>query len=165
MDENKLIDELGGTAWVAVLCDVTPGAVSQWKTSGIPKARLQFLRLALRIPKASESKERTVPFGYNNWRDLVMQKRRSLAYKAVSRAVRDGTIPPARALKCVDCGAPALCYDHRDYSKPLMIEPVCRRCNSIRGPGAPYLMENSEEYKALLEEAKRTFKGKVRKVR
>ena len=25
-------------------------------------------------------------------------------------------------------------YDHRDYSKPLEVDPVCRRCNQMRGP-------------------------------
>lgn len=36
--------------------------------------------------------------------------------------------------KCVDCGATATCYDHRDYSKPWQVEPVCDRCNRLRGP-------------------------------
>lgn len=46
MDANKIIDALGGTAEVARLCDVQPPSVSQWRTDGIPKARLMFLRLA-----------------------------------------------------------------------------------------------------------------------
>lgn len=46
MDANKIIDELGGTCAVAELCNVTTGAVSQWRTSGIPAARLMFLKLA-----------------------------------------------------------------------------------------------------------------------
>ncbi|SIT27961.1 Cro/CI family transcriptional regulator [Achromobacter sp. MFA1 R4] len=50
MDEHitdaQIIDALGGTSEVARLCEVTPGAVSQWKTEGIPKPRLMFLRLA-----------------------------------------------------------------------------------------------------------------------
>lgn len=25
-------------------------------------------------------------------------------------------------------------YDHRDYTKPLSVEPVCRSCNKLRGP-------------------------------
>lgn len=32
-------------------------------------------------------------------------------------------------------GAQALFYDHRDYSKPLQVEPVCGRHNKLRGPG------------------------------
>lgn len=50
MDEHitdaQIIDALGGTSEVARLCEVTPGAVSQWKTEGIPKPRLMFLKLA-----------------------------------------------------------------------------------------------------------------------
>lgn len=46
MDANKIIDMLGGTGEVARLCEVFPGAVSQWRKDGIPRARLMFLRLA-----------------------------------------------------------------------------------------------------------------------
>lgn len=46
MDPNQIIDALGGTAEVARLCDVKPPSVSEWRTSGIPKARLMFLKLA-----------------------------------------------------------------------------------------------------------------------
>ena len=46
MDANKVIDELGGTVAVAALCEVSKGAVSQWRTDGIPNARLMFLKLA-----------------------------------------------------------------------------------------------------------------------
>jgi len=49
--------------------------------------------------------------------------------------------------KCVDCGEEAESYDHRDYFEPLKVEPVCIRCNTLRGPA----------YKTLdaLAEAKR----------
>lgn len=30
--------------------------------------------------------------------------------------------------------APTKGYDHRDYSKPWAVEPVCDRCNTLRGP-------------------------------
>ena len=46
MDANKIIDELGGTNSVAALCNVSKGAVSQWRSDGIPAARLMYLRLA-----------------------------------------------------------------------------------------------------------------------
>jgi hypothetical protein len=64
--------------------------------------------------------------------------RRSKAANAVSRAVRIGDLRPARELSCVDCGVQAFCYDHRDYSKPLDVEPVCKRCDCLRGAAAPY---------------------------
>lgn len=46
MDSNQIIDALGGSTEVAKLCDVTVGAVSQWRHDGIPRARLMFLELA-----------------------------------------------------------------------------------------------------------------------
>jgi len=44
MDPSALIDKLGGTAEVARLCEVKPPSVSEWRKSGIPKARLLYLR-------------------------------------------------------------------------------------------------------------------------
>lgn len=52
-------------------------------------------------------------------------------------AVRVGFLPMPELYACVDCGAPAICYEHRDYNKPLDVEPVCRACNGRRGPGIP----------------------------
>lgn len=52
-------------------------------------------------------------------------------------AVRIGFLPPPTIHKCTDCGRPAECYDHRDYTKPLEVEPVCIRCNTSRGKGIP----------------------------
>ena len=45
MNAEKIIDALGGSSAVARLCEVTPGAVSQWKYDGIPRARLMYLKL------------------------------------------------------------------------------------------------------------------------
>jgi hypothetical protein len=43
---NTVIDRLGGTNAVAALCECKAPSVSQWRTDGIPRYRLQFLRLA-----------------------------------------------------------------------------------------------------------------------
>lgn len=56
---------------------------------------------------------------------------------AVNRIVSAGAISMARSCKCVDCGRDAHAYDHRDYSRPLDIEPVCASCNAKRGPAKP----------------------------
>ena len=40
----EFIQRLGGATKVAVICEVTRGAVSQWKVRGIPKAQLNFLK-------------------------------------------------------------------------------------------------------------------------
>jgi len=44
--DSSVITALGGTFAVAKLCDVRPPSVSVWRKTGIPKARLMFLRLA-----------------------------------------------------------------------------------------------------------------------
>lgn len=53
----------------------------------------------------------------------------------VARAVRAGLLPrlSAAPYACVDCGERATCYDHRDYGRPLAVEPVCGPCNHRRG--------------------------------
>ena len=57
---------------------------------------------------------------------------------AVRKAVARGDLLPATAHACVDCGDPAVEYDHRDYNQPLAVEPVCRSCNIRRGPAAVF---------------------------
>ena len=59
----------------------------------------------------------------------------SMARAAVAKAIKQGEIRPPREFACVDCGCVASEYDHRDYSKPLDVVPVCRPCNARRGPG------------------------------
>ena len=53
----------------------------------------------------------------------------------VMMAVQSGILPKQDTQSCVDCGAVAEHYDHRDYMKPLDVDPVCRKCNFKRGPG------------------------------
>lgn len=57
--DSEIIDALGGTAAVARLCDVQPPSVSDWRKSGIPKARRMYLKLmrpdVFRKPKAQAS--------------------------------------------------------------------------------------------------------------
>ncbi len=63
------------------------------------------------------------------------------AARAVAKAVRSGVLPQINGdaiVQCVDCGLPANGYDHRDYRKPLDVEPVCSSCNAYRGPALPW---------------------------
>lgn len=76
-------------------------------------------------------------------RDLLVQK----AGHLVSRAIRKGDLPHFSAFKCADCDKPAECYDHRDYTKPLDVDPVCRGCNNRRGPGWPFPAEGDHAAK------------------
>ncbi len=64
---------------------------------------------------------------------------RAIARRAVGNAIRQGVIPRANTLTCVDCGKPAFCYDHRRYDEPLNVDPVCKSCDIKRGPGRPLL--------------------------
>lgn len=67
-------------------------------------------------------------------RRAVIPAGQGRAHQIVYKAVLSGSIPPIETLKCVDCGVKAVHYDHRDYNKPLEVVPVCRSCNSKRGP-------------------------------
>lgn len=70
------------------------------------------------------------------------------AIKQVWRAVRRGVLPRLDgSVPCVDCGRPARCYEHRDYSKPLEVEPVCHRCNLRRGRARPFVLVKTDRYK------------------
>ena len=62
-----------------------------------------------------------------------------LAQRAITRAIKNGDICPAKECLCVDCGKAAQHYDHRDYSKQLVVDPVCARCNQLRGPAIAFV--------------------------
>lgn len=55
----------------------------------------------------------------------------------VKAAISRGELQNPRNLKCADCGCVATDYDHRDYNKPLDVQPVCRSCNKKRGAAIP----------------------------
>lgn len=45
LTDTEIIDRLGGTTEVARICQIKPPSVSEWRASGIPPARRQFLEL------------------------------------------------------------------------------------------------------------------------
>lgn len=60
---------------------------------------------------------------------------RRRASKWMSLAIRTGRLLPARTFRCVDCGEKwATAWEHRDYDKPLDVDPTCDSCNFRRGP-------------------------------
>lgn len=65
--------------------------------------------------------------------DKLRNKSRSM----VTVAIHKGKIPHPSTLVCVDCGKQATCYDHRNYYEPLNVDPVCKSCDCLRGPGHP----------------------------
>jgi hypothetical protein len=44
MTDDQIIDEFGGTSSVARMLGLTPGAISQWRTKGIPKPWMMYFR-------------------------------------------------------------------------------------------------------------------------
>ena len=57
--DSEIIDACGGTTSVAKLCDLTTGAISQWRTNGIPKPWRKFL--AEKFPCIVEDHTRCPP--------------------------------------------------------------------------------------------------------
>ncbi|MFI4963627.1 MAG: hypothetical protein ACHP6H_07215 [Legionellales bacterium] len=103
------------------------------------------------------------PHGYAGWHEVVMMLRRGGVHREVHKAIKRGELKLAKEQDCVDCGAIATCYDHRDYNKPLDVSPVCDRCDRVRGMGFPYVNRNSKEYSALLEKAKEWYNNNLNK--
>lgn len=56
----------------------------------------------------------------------------------VAKAIQTGMLRSAVGQQCVDCGVAAEVLDHRDYEKPLDVDPVCKSCNSRRGAAEPF---------------------------
>jgi hypothetical protein len=68
---------------------------------------------------------------------LEYQKLQDKARAKVRRAVLRGELVNLKTsyIECTDCkNRRAMFYDHRDYNFPLEVIPVCRSCNSKRGP-------------------------------
>ncbi len=66
------------------------------------------------------------------------EQARRRAYDLVRDAIyRHGTLRKPTSYDYMDCGEPAECFDHRDYTKPLQVDPVCNQCNIERGSGYP----------------------------
>lgn len=66
----------------------------------------------------------------------MVDLKKRLARGRLNEAVRDGKLPRARTLACVDCGEPAREYDHLhgyDDEHALDVEAVCRPCHVKRG--------------------------------
>ena len=75
----------------------------------------------------------------HNWDAMRLQRK---AHGIVARAKQFGILPiPDGSIDCTDCDAKAIEYDHRNYFKPLDVEPVCRSCNLMQGPGYPFSVE------------------------
>ena len=54
------------------------------------------------------------------------------AHNAVNNAIKRGDLPQVSTCDCVDCGVPAVEYHHEDYSKPLEVVALCKKCHAKR---------------------------------
>lgn len=74
-----------------------------------------------------------VVYYYERMDRMSYLKLQRKAIQAVNHAIKNGILPHPSSLNCADCSKPATGYDHRDYTKPLEVAPVCHSCNSERG--------------------------------
>jgi hypothetical protein len=73
MENNEIINLLGGTSKVSRMCGVTAAAVCQWRKKGIPKDRLIFV--AALIERLSEGKYTRKQMFPNTWQDIWIELR------------------------------------------------------------------------------------------
>lgn len=85
---------------------------------------------------------------YPHWRKPVDAQKywQGRAHSAVQAAIKHGLLPSLKAgeYACTDCGGVAIEYDHRDYGRPLDVQPVCRSCNKQRGTA---VWPSADQYK------------------
>jgi hypothetical protein len=92
-----------------------------------------------KFARRSESSQRAAKTRRDRHPHLYVPQHASLfwqswASSAVKAAVDRGVLARLDgSIACTDCGNPACQYDHRDYSRPLDVDPVCRSCNKKRG--------------------------------
>jgi len=93
----------------------------------------------------------------SNDEDAAITQRRERALYAVAVAVAIGVLPSLRsgAVPCKDCAKPATQYDHRDYAKPLEVEPVCGRCNLKRSAAKGIVWRERSAYRRREREIRR----------
>ncbi len=66
----------------------------------------------------------------------------------VSRAVKDGVLPPVKTRQCQDCKKRnAQHYHHEDYDKPLEVIPLCVSCHHVRHGKKSHADEPKKERK------------------
>lgn len=153
-------DIIGSQTRVAAMLGITVGAVNQWctgrkdvpldkaiqiegATKGAitveqlkPEISLTHVRNGLEKPAIQVEPPVTTVFR----EEFFLKAHKAHSY--VTKAIRDGYLPSPSTLTCLDCGAPAQVYDHRDYNKPLDVEHVCHACNIKRGPAIPFVHVN-----------------------
>ena len=86
------------------------------------------------------------------------------AARIVYLAVRNGELPRIdRTMQCADCGSSAKEYEHRDYNRPLSVEPICRSCNVKRGRAVPWTGKISKKGHGTIyfDRNKKRWRGEI----
>ena len=85
--------------------------------------------------KASETRRERYPERFYAPGEPRPANWQAISQNIVRRAKEAGILPDLKCgeYECVDCAGVATEYDHRDYARPLDVEPVCRSCNHKRG--------------------------------
>jgi hypothetical protein len=63
--DSELIDDLGGTTEAAKFFKVSAPSISEWRRTGLPKARMMYLQLA-RPDLFKKNKSPTLPYAIPN---------------------------------------------------------------------------------------------------
>lgn len=95
--------------------------------------RIKATRQHEAAKRGAEKRKRNNPnFGIPQYAERLWQQR---SHAAVQLAIKTRLLPDLKSgsYACADCGDVAHEYDHRDYGRPLEVEPVCRSCNRRRG--------------------------------
>lgn len=93
----------------------------------------------IRVSKRMESAKRAVETRRRNHPNWLKPKHSddywsAFCHRSVAKAISLGVLPKLDGtIACADCGGVATEYDHRDYSRPLDVDPCCKPCNRRRG--------------------------------
>lgn len=144
----------GSQTKLAAAVGVSKNTVTRWMRGHF---EVSFAN-AVRIDAATKGRVRVEEFFPNSNLDPIRQRnaeegnrqpivnqeytKAHTSHQLVKLAVKHGYLKKVHDLTCLDCGAPAQVYDHRDYNKPLEVEPVCHACNIKRGPAIPFTHVN-----------------------
>lgn len=120
---GPICNDCGLPPYLARHDGLTPEEVSSRSVVKMIKTRLENRAKGLHVSRDCRTPEQL------SWRLAVGE--------LTKKAVRLGLLPKLDgSILCVDCDhRSAICYDHRDYSQPLLVAPVCRNCNASRGKG------------------------------
>jgi hypothetical protein len=103
----------------------------RWRSVEYPEYCLKVCAECGQLCETGMKSARCRPCASDRYKEIL--KAQVPAVSAVNKAVKSGFLAKPATQLCVDCGKQAAYYDHRDYRKPLDVEPVCRSCNRKRG--------------------------------